>query len=169
MEESTQPPHPVELETLVERPSVRVCQWRSIVVQAWSGEPLPNDQELVREVFESIIAASPDGFHNLGLIRLAQLPGSPAADVRERSRWQMARLDPHTHASALVIDVPSPWGRTVRAFMRALMLLNKVQTPTRIFGETEPALSWIYAEGKPDAAMLAERDAFLAALQEWWV
>lgn len=53
--------------------------------------------------------------------------------------------------------------------MRALMLLNKVQTPTRIFGETEPALSWIYAEGKPDAAMLAERDSFLAALQEWWV
>lgn len=158
----------VELEDLAEIGALRLCRWGPLLVQAWSDHPKMREQDVVGEHTEAIIAELPEGYVSLSLLRIPRLLSSPSADVRKRANEQFRQAQQHMIASAVVIDSPGAAGRTVRAFVRAVFMLNKPMCPWKIFAELDPALDWLVAaEGVP-STITEERLALGEALERWW-
>lgn len=158
----------MRLETLLETESVRVCCWRSLFVQSWVAAPLPHHQDQVGEAFEVMIERYADeGFITLSILSMKGLPASPPAEVREKSRRQFARTDPYVNLSAFVFELSGFGSRSVKTFMKALLLLTRPKAETRTFDALGEGVDWLVNHDRCETALAAEQAEFCAALDAW--
>lgn len=159
----------LELETLVDSDCVRVCCWRSLLVQLWLEPPLRYHQELVANAFETMIERHGEpGFSTLTVVRMTKVFGSPEAGVRERSKALFERVDGYVELNALALEAPGGLaGRSLRTFIRALLLITRPQAETRTFDRVEPALDWLVAHERAAAEFADARAGLADALAAW--
>lgn len=124
--------------------------------------------DLVDAAFNDMIARFPAGFCSLALLRMSELRSSPDAEIRERSRQRFRNNDPYTIAAACVFDSPGIVGKTLRVFLRAVIMTARVETPVKVCGSLDAAFEWIVSVEGVEPRLVAERDRIQTMIQRWW-
>lgn len=137
------PDAPLELVEIFDQPSVRGAHIGPLLIQAWRGQPMQWEQEIVGEAYRAMAARHPQGFASLALLHMTEHFGSPDAQVRKTSIEQYREIGPLMSVSAMVVDADSLGAKTLRAFLSALLLIVRPETPTRVFGSFDEAFEWM--------------------------
>lgn len=149
---------------VISLPELRLAHWGSLLVQDWRGQPFLRDYQRLGEAYREIIARYPEGISSLGLVRLDRQLGSPEAGIREEARKQFVEFDRHTVASAVVFDGGGFSARTVRTFVRAVLLFAQPKAPHKVFAELDPAVDWMSGIDE----RMASEQGLSAMIRSWW-
>lgn len=112
-----------------------------IVAVVWRGEVTGPAVAEVEHVLEGAAARSPVP---IAFLTVAQFKAPvPASDVRERIVQCYRRLGAKLGCVAQVVEGEGFWACGARCFIAGIGLLSRRERPMSVFGEVDPALTWM--------------------------
>ena len=136
-----------DVTVLAEEGSLRIIASRNVLVAAWRDAPTMSQLHALERVGRERGEQYPRG---TALLNLA-LSGKPdfSADVRKETARVSALPDIFVLATAHIVLVRGLVGAAVRAFLSTSVLMARPTRPTKVFGDTLPAVDWVLARLAP--------------------
>jgi hypothetical protein len=154
---------PVELESLIQMPSLLTGVWRRFAVHVFEGAVTTDDMDLMETHAARWHRSNPGKVVELVVI----FPSNTRMSSEERTkmasfikRWEHTRA-----ASATVILATGLLGAMHRSVLTGMLLFAPPPHPTKVFGEVLPSIHWITPHVQSLCAEDASRDDLQAGIE----
>jgi hypothetical protein len=152
---------------LVERDAASgsIALWRNVLVASWRDAPTPPFMRKMGDHTAAIIARYPKGYISLAFVPpIAVFPGPEFRVEAERVTKLGAT---HLKAIAQVVEGKGFGAATVRALISGVHMVSRNAYPSRVFDETDEAISWLlpFSEHCRDPGAIQELTALVALMR----